>query len=489
LSVAADVFGGSRANHFSWAAVLFAVIVAFVYVTMGMFSKSFASYVPVTLISDRTGLVMEVGAKVKLRGVQVGEVGTITGGQDPVSLKLRLFPDQVKFIPANVQARIRATTIFGAKYVELVYPSDPSPQRLVSGAVLKSDNVSTEVNTVFENLVGLLNQIDPAKLNAILSALAQGVRGQGERIGEATTGLNDVLLALNPRSDTIRADFRSLKGFADTYSGSAHNILATLDAASTTSTTISRQSKQLDSLLLNVIGFANSGVNLLAQNRDNFIRSINDLQSTTALLAEYNPEYTCLLLGAKTLLDTGYYGITGGHNSKSLVVDAALLFGKDQYRYPDNLPIIGAKGGPGGKPGCGSLPDVAKNFPVRDLVTNTGWGTGVDIRPNPGIGRPFYTDFFPVTRGIPQPPTLRGQDRGPAPGPIPYPGAPPYGAPMYGPDGAPLYPGEPPALPPMAPREPGPPASGSEPFVVPNPAELQPNPPATPLPVPAAPSP
>jgi phospholipid/cholesterol/gamma-HCH transport system substrate-binding protein len=230
-------------------------------------------------------------------------------------------------------------------------------------------------------------------------------------------------------------------------------------------------------------------VNLLAPNRDNFIAAINDLAPTTALLTKYNPEYTCLLLGAKTLLDTGYPEITGGGNGKSLIVDAALLFGKDQYRYPDNLPVIAAKGGPGGRPSCGSLPDVAKNFPVRALVTDTGWGTGIDWRPNPGIGRPFYTDLFPVTRAIPQPPTLRGQDRGAAPGPIPYPGAPPYGAPMYVPDGTPLYPGEPPAPAPMSPREPGPPPSGSEPFVVPNPAELQPNPPATPVPVPAAPSP
>jgi phospholipid/cholesterol/gamma-HCH transport system substrate-binding protein len=479
----------SRERRGWWALAMMTVIIAFVYATMGAFNKTFTSYTPVTLNSDRAGLVMEVGAKVKLRGVQVGEVGAVTGSKDPITLKLNIFRDQAKFIPANVGSRIEATTIFGAKYVELIYPTDPSPQRLRAGAVLTSDNVSTEVNTVFENLVGLLDQVDPAKLNAILSALAEGVRGQGQRIGEATTDLNQVLLALNPRSETIRADFRSLKGFADTYSAAAQNILATLDAASTTSDTITRQSKQLDSLLLNVIGFSNSGVNLLAPNLGNFVEAINDLEPTTALLAKYNPEYTCLLLGAKTLLETGYPEITGGGNGKSLIVDAALLFGKDQYRYPDNLPIVASKGGPGGKPSCGSLPDVAKNFPVRAMVTDTGWGTGIDWRPNPGIGRPFYTDLFPVTRGIPQPPTLRGQDRGPAPGPIPYPGAPPYGAPMYGPDGAPLYPGEPPALPPMAPREPGPPPSGSEPFVVPNPAELQPNPPATPLPVPAAPSP
>ncbi|MCP9271158.1 MCE family protein [Mycolicibacterium arenosum] len=479
-----------RRRKLVWAVALVAAVVLFVYATMGFFTQTFTSYSRVTLTSDRSGLVMEPGARVKLRGVQVGEVGSVNSGRDSVSLTLNLFPDQLQYIPANIEARIRATTVFGAKYVDLSYPRDPSPQRLAAGAVLKSENVSTEVNTVFENLVGLLDKIDPAKLNAILSALAEGVRGQGERIGEATTALNEVLQQLNPRAEVIRDDWRALKGFSDTYGAAAQNILSTLDAASITSATLTNQADQLDALLLGVTGFSNSGISLLGPNKDDFIRGINDLEPTTALLAKYNPSYLCLLLGTKTVLESyDFPAITGGRNGKSLIVDAALLFGDDQYRYPDNLPITGAKGGPGGQPGCGSLPDVAKNFPVRALVTNTGWGTGIDYRPNLGIGRPFYMDLLPTTRGYPQPPVLRGQDRGAAPGPIPYPGAPPYGAPMYAPDGTPLYPGIPPAPGPMEPREPGPPPPGTEPFVVPNPAETQPFPPATLPPVPAAPSP
>ena len=89
-----------------------------------------------------------------------------------------------------------------------MYPDNPSPQRLAAGQVLKSRNVSTDVNTVFENVVSVLNQIDTAKLNSTLSALAEGVRGQGEKIGQATTDANQVLLQLNPRSDTIRADWQ-----------------------------------------------------------------------------------------------------------------------------------------------------------------------------------------------------------------------------------------------------------------------------------------
>ena len=228
---------------------------------------------------------------------------------------------------------------------------------------------------------------------------------------------------LNPRSETIRADWQALKGFNDTYSGAAQDILTTLNAASTTSATITSHAKQLDALLLATIGLSNSGISLLAPNQANLIKAINVLEPTTNLLYKYNPEYTCLLVGAKTLLDTGGYEAPGG-NGRSLVLDAGLALGDDPYHYPDNLPVVGAKGGPGGKPSCGSLPIVDKNWPVRQLITNTGFGTGVDWRPNPGIGFPAYANYLPVTRAVPEPPSIRNLFGGPAPGPIPYPGAP-----------------------------------------------------------------
>jgi phospholipid/cholesterol/gamma-HCH transport system substrate-binding protein len=392
---------------------------------------------------------MEPGGKVKLRGVEVGRVATVEGGNQHVTLKLAIDPGEAKYIPANVEAQIRATTAFGAKFVDLIYPGDPSTKPLSAGAVLHSRNVSTEVNTVFQNLVGLLHQIDPAKLNGVLSALAEGLRGQGKTIGEATTDANQVLLALNPRSETVRRDWQSLKGFSDTYSAAAQNILTVLNAASTTTTTITDNSKDLDALLVNVIGFSRSGVDLIGPNKDNLVRAINVLEPTTRLLMKYNPALTCLLVGAKILLDEDLVATAGG-NGKSTVLDAGILLGDDPYKYPDNLPIIGAKGGPGGKPGCGSLPDASKQYPVRQLITNTGWGTGMDVRPNPGIGFPGYANYLPVTRGVPEAPSIR-YPGGPAPGPIPYPGAPPYGAPMYAPDGTPLWPGLPPGVPSTSP--------------------------------------
>ena len=456
--------GDHRIHPAWWTLILLVAVAVFLFVTTTAFAGTFRSYVPVTLASDRAGLVLETNAKVMLRGVQVGRVSQIGESNDRASLRLEIDPDQIRYIPANVQAQISATTAFGAKFVELVYPQNPSPKRLAAGAVLHSKNVSTEINTVFENVVDLLKMIDPVKLNAVLTAVAEGVRGKGERMGEATTDLNQVLVALNARSDTIREDWRSFKKFNDTYDAAAHDIVTILNAASTTSTTVVNHQNALDGLLLNAIGFANAGINLLGTSRDNLVASVNTLEPTTNLLLKYNPEYTCFLQGAKWYLDNGGYAAWGAPDGRTLQLHVALLLGNDPYVYPDNLPIVAAKGGPGGKPGCGSLPDATKNFPVRQLITDTGWGTGLDIRPNWGIGHPCYAKWFQVTRAVPQPPSIRQCIPGPAVGPEPYGnGAPPFNATLYGPGGVPVWPGVPPAPPGPSPGEPGPPPAETGP--------------------------
>lgn len=460
------------------------ILVAATVATIVLYSGSLKSVVPVTVTSNRSGLIMESGAKVMMSGVQVGHVTGVTGDRGSAELKLDIDADQVRGIPSNVGVKIRATTAFGAKYVDLVYPDAPSSQPLRKGAVLESTNVTTEVNTVFENLVGLLDQIDPAKLNAVLSALSEGLRGQGQRIGDAITDANQVLLELNPRSEVVRRDWRSVKDFSDTYAAAAKDIVSILDAASTTSKTITDRAKDLDTLLLNAIGLAGTGTDVLTSNKKNFIDTVDLLKPTTSLLLKYDPTLTCTLVGAHKWL-TEYGGLkTIGGNGYSFVSDSAVFFGRDKYNYPDNLPVVGAKGGPGGKPGCGSLPDAAKMFPVRQLITDTGWGTGMDWRPNPGVAaQTCYADYLPVTRAVPEPPMLRDCLPGPAIGPVTAPGMPPYGASLYGPGGVPLWPGIPPAGTPPPVPVPGTPVA---------PGKMPPQPPAVlgapapPAPVPAA---
>jgi phospholipid/cholesterol/gamma-HCH transport system substrate-binding protein len=394
----------SRIDPVWYAPTLFVAIAGLIGMTAGMFSGKFEESIPLTIVSDRVGLVMEQGAKVKFRGVQIGQVGSIGTDVKTAQLKLKMQPGAFKFLPSNVEAEIKSTTAFGSKFVELTVPDHPSPVALKPGAVLHSRNVTVEVNTVFENLQSLVQTIDPAKLNSILSAFAQSVRGKGDRLGEAITGANNVLLTVNPRLDTIHQDWKLFGKTAAVYSTAAQDILSILDSATTTSATITENQQSLDALLMSAIGFSQTGISVIGRNESNIVRAINLLDPTTRLLDMYSPTYTCLFQGAQWYVEHGGRHTLGG-NGYSFIMDAGLLFGDDPYRYPKHLPKVNATGGPGGKPSCGSLPDPSANYPVRALVTDTGWGTEPnEIRTNLAVGNPWWSNYFPTTKNPPEPP-------------------------------------------------------------------------------------
>src|SRR6516164_770220 len=114
--------------------VTVAVIAAIVAVAVGLFQGSFTQSVPVTVLASRAGLVMNTDAKVKMRGVQVGKVDSIEARPNGQAvLHLAMYPSDLHLIPANVVVDLTAPTVFGAKFVDLVAPAEPSAQPLHAG--------------------------------------------------------------------------------------------------------------------------------------------------------------------------------------------------------------------------------------------------------------------------------------------------------------------------------------------------------------------
>ena len=99
-----------------------AIICAIFALAVGLFQGSFTETVPVTVMSQRAGLVMNPDAKVKMRGVQVGKVASIDSLPNGASRHSpwRWIRRSCALIPANVLVDIASSTVFGAKSVELV---------------------------------------------------------------------------------------------------------------------------------------------------------------------------------------------------------------------------------------------------------------------------------------------------------------------------------------------------------------------------------
>ena len=104
-----------------------------------------------TMVSDRAGLVMDPGSKVTYNGVEIGRVTSVSevnrGGKPAAELTLEVAPRYISLIPANVDAQIKASTVFGNKYVSFTSPKDPAKNRISSKDVIDASGVTTEFRT------------------------------------------------------------------------------------------------------------------------------------------------------------------------------------------------------------------------------------------------------------------------------------------------------------------------------------------------------
>ena len=337
------------------AAVLAAIIVAFAVLTYLSFKAAFTPTDTITVMAPRAGLVMEEGAKVKYRGIQIGKVKTISYAgdvRDPAKLTLEIVSSQLRYVPDNATVRISSNTIFGAKSVEFLPPDGPAGPPLRPNATKDASSVQLEVNTLFQKLVDVLNKINPIDLNATLSAFAEGLRGHGDDIGATLAGLNQYLPQLNPKLSTLQADFRQTAQVANIYGDAAPDLVTILDNVPTISDTIVDEQENLNATLLAATGLGNNGYATLAPAAEDFIAAIQRFRAPLKVLSDYSPEFGCIFQGVKKAIDQ-FAPVIGG-TRPGLFTSSNFVLGVPTYTYPESLPIVNATGGPN----CRGLPNI-----------------------------------------------------------------------------------------------------------------------------------
>lgn len=341
-------------------------IAALVGLPIALFRGSFTKTVPVTVMSQRAGLVMYPDAKVKMRGVQVGKVGAVDPLPDgTAALRLELQPGQLRLIPANVTAKIASTTVFGAKSVELVPPPDPEATRLHAGQVLAGEHVTVEINTVFQQLVRVLDKIDPMKLNETLGAVSTAFNDRGAKMGQALTDFDKLLAEIEPSLNTLEHEAATMPQVFASYADAAPDLSAALSNTITMSDSIVAERNSLDTFLLSAIGLADTGNEVLGENRQGLTDLTRVLEPTSRLLDQYHEQLGCSIGGLVPFAKSPPMPVPG------IVITASFTLGKERYRYPDHLPKVAATAE---RSYCAELglPDVPPEYRVPALVADTG---------------------------------------------------------------------------------------------------------------------
>jgi phospholipid/cholesterol/gamma-HCH transport system substrate-binding protein len=333
---------------------------------LGLFAGTFTKTKSVTVVSDRAGLVMNVDAKVKMRGVEVGRVKQIETRPDGKAiLHLAMDPSQMKLIPSNVGVDIASTTVFGAKFVQFVPPKDRSPKNLQEGQVIEGQGVTVEINTVFEQLVKVLDKIDPAKLNETLGAISSAFNGRGDKFGRTLVDFNALLAKIEPSLPNLAHDIEASVPTFTAYGDAAPDLLSTVQNSTQISNTIVDQQQNLDEFLVNAIGLADIGNEVIGGNREALGNVLENLVPTAELLNEYKKSLWCGVGGLIPLSKSA-------PQFSGIFVNAGLTLGVERYRYPRDLPKVAAKSG--GRDYCQELglPEVAPEFVPPAIVGDVG---------------------------------------------------------------------------------------------------------------------
>ena len=185
---------------------------------------------PASAIFTICGQGLREGGDVKTRGVLVGRINGITrldNGDCRVSLAL--FPDKAKALPHNVGAQVRAKTIFGEKWVEVLYPDDPDQEPLESGQEIAETIDPLEIETILNTALPILNAIDPEYLAGLLDALAGGFVGHEDAAIRGIEAGTEAVRVANENTALFKKGVDQLNESGEVFDNVDRDLLAALD--------------------------------------------------------------------------------------------------------------------------------------------------------------------------------------------------------------------------------------------------------------------
>jgi len=341
------------------------VITGLIGLTVALYSKTFKDVVMVELKADKVGNQLSAASDVKLRGLLVGEVREITSNGDEATLKIALEPQHVDLIPKDVQAQMLPKTLFGEKFVALVDPEGGSTERIEDGDVIPQDRsvAARETEQALNNLLPLLQTLQPQDVSTTLNALSTALRGRGDRLGANLVLVDDYLKELNPELDDLGENFRGIADLADNLERATPDLLEVLDNSSALARNLVDSEQALSTFLTSTTAGTGELDDFLSDNEDRLVRLAADSLPSLQVYAKYAPEFPCLAQGLansdKTIGDT-FGGLQPG-------LHITLEFTEDQGGYRPGRDDPAYKDDRG--PRCYGLPDPkgkAKDINFQD---------------------------------------------------------------------------------------------------------------------------
>ena len=171
-----------------WSAVALVVVAV---AGAGLLTRGILGHSGTTLSARFTSAVgLYPGSDVRILGVKVGKVTTVTPGKDGVTVGLEL--DSGQKVAADTGAVIVSPTMVSDRYVQLTKPYDGGAA-LKPGSLITQTGVPVEIDALYGSLTDVAQKLGPdganrnGALSRLLSVAAKNLGGEGQSLHQMIT--------------------------------------------------------------------------------------------------------------------------------------------------------------------------------------------------------------------------------------------------------------------------------------------------------------
>lgn len=225
---------------------------------------------------------------VKVDGVSVGRVQSLTVPNQGWTAEVELLLDRTVQLPANAVASIQQTNLLGEKFVELTAPDDVAPTgTLADGDLIPIDR--TSASTDIEQLLGALSLVinggGVAQLTPIIQELNVAFDGRTDRFKGLLVEADTLIASLDRQRDSITSALDGLDTMASNLADQEQQINGILEELPEAIGILDEQRPQFVELLAGLDRLGTVGTDVVEQSKEGLIRDLRALRPTLQELA------------------------------------------------------------------------------------------------------------------------------------------------------------------------------------------------------------
>ncbi len=260
------------------------------------------------------------GSDVRVLGVPVGQIETVTPSGTDVTVEMSYDADQK--IPADAEAVIISPAIVGDRYVQLT-PVYSGGEVLADGAEMTVEDTSTplELDEIYQNIDDLTVALGPGGANSggaltsLLDSTAENFAGEGEQFNQTIEDIGKFTGTLDNNKEELFGTVRQMERFVSALAENDQTVRQFNQSLEGAASVLEGEREELAAALRNLGVAMREVTGFVRENRAILSENITGLKNVSQILVRQREALSEVLNTAPLALNNLFLTYNPGHGT------------------------------------------------------------------------------------------------------------------------------------------------------------------------------